>query len=139
MTPITTYYMSRIVDVPPHVASAAFDAVLDQCADDTLRVLPTSARPEPTRRARGAILRVPYGPMRVSVEIEPWSTRRSQLGLVPLKWGLRMWPSSRQIETGHSVLTRLELLIDEWTNAPLRDVVRIVTADNAVPRCSDVR
>jgi hypothetical protein len=134
---VTTYFMSRVIDVPAHVACAAFEAVLDDVAYDGVHLLDITTQSSASRGSRDALLRAPFAPMRVSIEVEPWSDERSQLGLRPLRWGPRVWPSSRQLSAGHDLIHRLDAAIRTWADAPLRGVVSNLTVSPGLSACMD--
>jgi hypothetical protein len=89
----TSWYVSRQVDLPLGHAAAALDDLVDQRRRGvdsnspvqltaSLRALPTSSLPGTARQLRGR-LRLPRSrrPVRVELELAPWSTSRSDLGL----------------------------------------------------------
>jgi hypothetical protein len=127
---VTTYYISRVVRVPPLVACAAFDDLASEAArwsvgteDGVLVVHPAPDQPHMSREVP-AHVHVRGTRMSVALEIEPWSTTRVELGLRPHRWGPRQWPSDRQLAVGHAALCVLADQIVAWVDEPLRALTR---------------
>jgi hypothetical protein len=125
---VTTYYISRVISVPPFVACAAYDDLLSDPStlviasdDNELRLDARSLRGNRTTRGKLGHIRTPGGRMTCLLEIEPWSARKTQLGLRPQRWGPRAWPNHRQLGGGHALLGALAAQIEDWSEAPLRD------------------
>lgn len=123
-----TWYMDRVVDLPPAIAAVCFDDVrADLCADPANPAGRWSIRADEEvlelagtgvlssgqtgwrvlRRLHGS-LRSPGGWVRLPVELEllPWSSRRTEVGLRP-RGRLGPGPGSFYVRGGNAVLDRL--------------------------------
>lgn len=98
-----TDYMSRVVDLPPLVARAAFE-------------LGT-----PYRAIRGT-LHAGLRSMAVDLELMTWSGLCVQLGLHPRLGRRRLHPCDLLFADGHEMLARLDRILCPWAEAPLLDV-----------------
>jgi len=147
-----TTYVSRVLDLPPLVAQAAFDAVRpsDPHARGTLvrGAIRVTAR-EGYRRTSGAS-GMPYRSQpavivvarlrrwAVELELVPWSSRRTELGLCFVKNRLAAPPSPSAVAAGIEVVELLGTKLEVWASEPLR-----AWADTAVtPRAgvaSDIK
>lgn len=134
--PVVTYYMSRVVDLPPLVAQAAFDCQLlrDDLASG-VGVAVIGSRLELSGRSRqsngrfGTPYRVMSGTLyaglrrlHVDLELSSWSARRVQLGLYPRLSCNRRHPSDPLLTAGHEVLARLDRVLCCWAEAPLFEI-----------------
>jgi hypothetical protein len=119
-------YASRLVDVPPGAAEIGFDlacrggmAVTVASGrleiTDVLPVHPPRRGYYPSRRLRGFLRPAGWLQAAVSVDLEllPWSSRWTELGLVPL---VRRWPltvsTPRYFRAAHDVLDQLVRAIE---------------------------
>ena len=130
-----SYYMARVVDLPPLVAQAAFDARLQRSR--TLRHqaeswiggrLELNGRPRSSSGAGSMPYRVMPGILysglrwhRVELELAPWSSRLVQLGLRPCGGRMRRLPPDSILSAGHDVLAHLDAEMADWAVAPLAD------------------
>jgi hypothetical protein len=88
-----TWYVSRRVDLPLRVATAAFDQLVVSSSRPgpvrlarPLTVDPTTARPGIERRLRGRLSPSGLGgPVPIELELVPWSDRCVELGLRPAR------------------------------------------------------
>jgi len=115
----TSWYVSRQVDLPLGHAAAALDHLVDRRRglDSTspvqltasLRALPISSLPGTARQLRGR-LRLPRSrrPVRVELELVPWSASRSDLGLRCARP-----PAGRTSRYWETAAATLEQLTDE--------------------------
>jgi hypothetical protein len=131
---IRTHYMSCRLDVPPQVASAAYDERAGSLTDQRWEVEANAARLDlrgPVCRYSGSgwrPLRSQLGTLTVGrhrwpVELEllPWSRDRTELGLRPYGRRLRVSPPENGTLAGLTVLDRLAETIQVWADQPLRD------------------
>jgi hypothetical protein len=115
-----TYYVSEVVDLPPVVALAAFDALvlpgitdLASAGGARLRVRRVARPPTPPcspsapMRAEPALLRAGWRRMSGELELSPWSTGRTEIGLRPRRWGMSTWPSEACLNAAGEVLAEL--------------------------------
>jgi hypothetical protein len=127
---ITSYYMSRRLDVPPHVARAAFDELhyaggLGPWSLRTARWTLTLKGPVRVSvgesgqayRVQRGLLRGPLRRMPVELELQPWSSTRTELGLRPLTRNLQV--AERCLMGGLDVLGVLAGEMCRWADLPL--------------------
>ena len=128
-----TWYVSRRVELPLDVATTALDRFLAEhgrqsdrptvrlgAAAATMAITPV---PGPTRR-RHASLRLDRWspPVAVELELEPWSSRRSALGIRP-----RRRPPTRRARQYWSTAAA----VLEWLGAELVAVAPVVPSTHA--------
>ena len=130
---VRTYYMSRTIDVPPLVAQAAYDDCVQQSTDEFGALADSSVRLElhgPIRRfpcsgcwplrSRPGTLTVGRLRWPVALELLPWSTERTELGLLPGSRALRGFPPHVVTRGGHELLEQLAASMHAWADHPLR-------------------
>lgn len=142
------WYMSRPLDLPPLVAQAAYDA---QRFDAGVRVRSRAprgwlavrgwARTSNGRgyrpyRAQPALIVASLWVWPVQLELLPWSSERTELGLRPMRGGVRGAPPQPVTAVGCEVLTRLAAHLREWADAPLRALVGQRPHADPVSGCS---
>jgi hypothetical protein len=134
-------YISRIVDLPPDLAKAAFDAVASECAGESSRaweivvpgglleldgpgVVPLLPGGYAAYRKVGGVLRRGWSGLGAGLpaelELLPWSASRTELGLTPMG-GLGPWRPSirRYLEIGGAALEGLRSAIMGWPDSLL--------------------
>lgn len=124
-----TYYMSRVIPLPPLVAQAALQIALPGVGH-TIRVGARHGRLRlraPLRLREDHLLAtapatVVRGPHRLTVELElsRWSSQRGELGLRPVRWYGTRWPTEASLTTGHQLLDELAQRMQQWADEPLR-------------------
>jgi hypothetical protein len=130
---ISTYYMNRPVDVPPRVAVAAYDQLIDpegaplraeRARLVLAHALPTGTGPTygPLRSARG-VLTTGHHRHPVELELLPWSSRRTELGIRPLGTVFARFPCEPILDAGHQILRLLDELLTDWAHRPLRELL----------------
>jgi hypothetical protein len=135
-------YLSRVLDLPPRVAQAAFDAVHAHRARRghpqswdiqveggrlELSDRPVAAPPRacywPYRQERGRIRSARWGlPIPVELELLPWSDRRTELGLRVC--GHLPVSESLYLHVGHEALDVLAGELEAWALEELHDLER---------------
>jgi hypothetical protein len=119
---IVTSYVSKICDVPPLVAAAALDDIVQvtpRIVGPTweLRLRPADANGTPGVLAAGWGLRAA-----IAVEIECWSSQRVMLGLRHRTRAVPWW-SDGYFAAAHDAAAVLAWWIEDWADRPLRDLV----------------
>ncbi|HWB66597.1 MAG TPA: hypothetical protein VG708_07205 [Mycobacteriales bacterium] len=125
---IRTYYVSRVIDLPAPAARLAFRALPEVAlaqshgswslcgTPSTLRPStrsPLDPWPAPSRWQANdthlGLLTLRHGSrsMKATLELAPWSTSRSELGLRPIRWGPTPWPPDNLLRTAHELLATL--------------------------------
>jgi len=116
----TPWYVSRRVALPLGHAAAALDDLVDQRRrggepsasidlTETLHAQPMWSLPGTARQLQGRLrLPRPRRPVRVELELAPWSTGRSELGLRPARP-----PAGRAAQYWETAGATLEQLADE--------------------------
>lgn len=153
---VRTCYVSRVVDLPPLVAQAAYDAQFrDRDGGDRPVVLSVAAG----RMLAAQVPQVPsppgYHPLRVhpatvraglrrrAVELElwPWSGERSELGLRPVDRVFGRVPADQLLRTCHDLLDQFAASLRRWADQPLRELTaEIGSATTSSPnRVPDTR
>ena len=131
---VRTYYVSRVVDLPPLVAQAAYDAETSCATDGTWELAVGRAHlafARPARRQHGTGYQ-PYRSQRatittgltrwpVQIELLPWSDVRVELGLGPMNSFLRRFPPDRVVDAEHALVDVLAARMRQWANQPLAD------------------
>jgi hypothetical protein len=134
-------YISRVVDLPPDLAKAAFDAVASECAGESSRawevvvpgglleldgpgVVPLLAGGYAAYRKVGGVLRRGWSGLGASVPVElellPWSASKTELGLTPMgSWGPRRLSVRRYLEVGGAALDGLRSAVRVWPDCLL--------------------
>ena len=132
-----TTYLSRRLGVPPLVAQAAYDAEVPQGAHTVrasasprarLEVRGRAAVTDGSRyepyRAHDALLVYGARASRVRLELMPWSTSDTELGLRLLRSARAGTPPSKAyIAAGSALLEDLAALLRQWADEPLRQAV----------------
>lgn len=131
---VRTSYMSRRIDVPPLVSQAAYDVHAGRSAGDGWAISVSAARlvlRGPVLRPSGAgwrALRSQGGTLNVGryrwpveLEVLPWSSERTELGLRPCSRTLRAIPPDLVMRAGHELLDGLAASMRAWADQPLRD------------------
>lgn len=139
----TTSYLSVRVDVPLRTAIAAFDSLLETpvLGRQTRFILDASGLwrvPVPrdpsylAYRSAGGILVAGRIRRRVHLELAPWSSTVTEIGLRP---GGRLTRSLPDLyfEHGHRLLIHVRHIIRAWADQPLRDMTTTET------RCASCR
>ena len=137
-------YISRVVDLPPDLAKAAFDAVASECAGETNRpwevVVPgglveldgpgmvplLSSGYGPYRKVRGTLRRGWSGlgaTVPVELELLPWSDSRAELGLTAVGTYPRLVSVHRYLKVGGAAVDGLRSAITYWPDCPLEGLV----------------
>ena len=115
---VCTWYVSRRVKLPLDVAATTLDRVIGRrrpwADDDATRLGLTSATvpvpplPGTARRRHGALRMDPWpAPIAVELELEPWSSSHSTIGLRPRRRPPR-WRAHRYWASAASTLERLD-------------------------------
>jgi hypothetical protein len=134
-------YISRLVDQPPDLAKAAFDAVASECAGEgsgSWEIVVPSGMLElhgpgvvqvassgyvPHRKAAGVLRRGWSGlgsGVPVELELFPWSMSRAELGLTAMHGRWPRWLSvERYLEVGGQSLDGLRAAITAWPDSLL--------------------
>lgn len=145
-TDVKTYYMNYRIDVPPRVAMAAYDSLAHAGAWrlelGRVRLMVGATLPVaigcgygPLRSAPG-ILAAGYRRHPVELELLPWSSRHTELGLRPISTFAARFPSRTVMRAGDQMLRHLDELFRTWADEPLRELM----SDLAVTRpCVDGR
>jgi hypothetical protein len=119
---ISTSYVSRVSALPPLVARAAFDDVVQQGAFSGAEW--QLLFPE---RDLHAVLMCGWGlRAAVMVEIEPWSRSRVMVGIRHRSRNVPWW-SERYFTSAHEAVRDLSVALQTWADAPLRALTE--------PRC----
>jgi hypothetical protein len=127
---VRTYYVNRRLDLPPAVAQAALLAIE---AHDRINGPHASSGLTFT----GALLlrdgwilatrpgRIHSGPHRLTVELEltPWSSQRTELGIRPMRSLWTTWPTRSCLQVAVAALDALGEQMSAWADEPLREVL----------------
>ena len=131
---VRTYYVSRVIDLPPLVAQAAYDAEASCAADGTWELAVGRARltvGPPVRTQHGTGYQ-PYRSQRatvttgltgwpVEIELLPWSDVRVELGLGPMDSLLRRFPPDRVVNAEHALVDVLAARMRQWAEQLLAE------------------
>lgn len=130
---VKTYYLDRQIEIPPHVAMAAYDDLVHpgQWLTASVRArLKTRAVHSPWAgpgygplRAVSTVLYAPAHRHPFVLELLPWSSRRTELGLRPVSTVWTRFPSDQVLRAGDQLLRHLDNLITAWADQPLRRAV----------------
>jgi hypothetical protein len=129
-----TTYVSRVLDLPPLVAQAAFDAVRPSdphgrgiLVGGALRVAAregyrrtSGARGMPYRSQPAVIVVARVRRWAVELELVPWSPRRTELGLFFMGNRLAALPSPSAVAAGVQIVELLRTKLEVWASEPLR-------------------
>ena len=132
---VRTYYVSRVVELPPLVGQAAYDAQVRTLGEPPRQLVVSRSRlilqsvaftdagrgGQPLRRNPGHVVtRSQRWP--VELELHPWSSRRVELGFRPLDGAWRRLPPDAVVNAGHDVLAALAVLMHAWAERPLTEL-----------------
>ena len=130
---VRTYDMNRVLDVPPLVAQAAYDAHTEQPGDEWVlstanaRLLlrgpvrtPAGAGYQPYRSQPGTLM-TDWMRWPVQLELLPWSDLRTELGLRPMSRRFSPFPPDAVVRAGHRLLAALGENLLSWAEQPLVD------------------
>jgi len=130
MAQYLTCYMSTTIDLPPHVAQAALAATTTSPFSIPAGAGQLRLRPNLTLR-HDWLLAVQPGVLvhklqRLAVELEltPWSSSRTEIGLRPVPRVWTGWPSDALMRTGHLALQAIKAPMLAWADEPLRIALR---------------
>ena len=147
----SNFHLNRVLELPPRIGLAAFDAVLGPgdgpMAVATLAVgrLTVGLVPTPPLvmirteqssplRVQRAVVKAALLRMTVDFELTPWSRRTIALGVRPVKWGRRTWPSNSQMDAAGTVVAALSGQMAAWVGEQLaRSLDLTSTEPLAVP------
>lgn len=132
---IRTNYVSRLLELPPLVAQAAFDDLVSVTTDplqytadgERARLMlraPVEQLSGPGYRAfrcHRAVILAGWHRWPVELELLPWSAARVELGLRPLGVVSGRVPPSRITRSGHELLAVLAAALHAWADQPLAD------------------
>ena len=143
---VVTTYLSRRLAVPPLVAQAAYDVEVPHgphtvCVSTHPRVrlevrrlasASDGSRYEPYR-AHDALLMYGARASRVQLELMPWSTSDTEIGLRLLRGSRATTPSNAYFAAGSALLEDLAAHIRRWADEPLRQAVAASGAGRQTP------
>lgn len=131
-----TYYISRRLRLTPEDSYTALCHVTEggaptRCSASNVRLdigppvpLQRPCVSSPVARAAGTLRPRGRAPVRVSLEVSPWSSTETELGLSPAGLSHRWWTpgrAERYFAAGHEALSTLTRRLDDVGSLPLRD------------------
>jgi hypothetical protein len=137
MTPavaIASSYLSLVIDLPPLVAQAAYDAQWCTCGScgswcltvASGRLLARVPRPvsrgDAPLRADKSIIVAGIWRWPAELELTPWSTERTQLGLRLIDLALLRRPPEHVLTAGYQALIGVSARLHGWSEQPLREL-----------------
>jgi hypothetical protein len=145
--PIVSAYVSCPLQLPPHVARAAFDSEMERINTAAGVIVGSGGRLVVRGTARVAA-GVPYSPYRSQpvlvvagwrrwpgdLELLPWSDRQTELGFAPGNAAFRRTPSDVVVSTARELLVHLARILQDWADYPLRDLTADLTTACAKQR-----
>ena len=147
---VRTFYMNRVVDLPPLVAQAAYDAHahapggewLLEASDARLLLrgpvrMSIGAGYQPYRSQPGTLI---TGWVRWPVELEllPWSDDCTEVGLRPMSRTFSRFPPDAVVRAGRRLLAGLEESMRGWAEQPLVDWANSMAFADTAPTSSGV-
>lgn len=130
---VRTFYVNRVLDLPPLVAQASYDALAQQSGGEGVLTatnarlqlhapvrMPVGAGYQPYRSQPGTLmtdwLRWPF-----ELELLPWSDDRTELGLRPISRRFSPFPPEPIVRAGQRLLSALTENLLNWAEQPLVD------------------